>query len=217
MKKIIRLVWLIAFLPAMAFSQEKIEAPVWNVGEKWTFTGEGSIEVVRVDPNGFILNFSKRNCMVETQGCSAIFFEKLTRNRINAVEGEKRKKYVMGLSKILDFPLSTGKQWKAAYSSTEVSRQSGHNYYYDYSELFKILGLEDIQVRAGKFRAIRIEYRRVVTSSSWTFATIGEEIKHQYWYSPEAKYFVKCQYDKDWKKSNKDIFDWELTSFQVKK
>jgi len=217
MKKMVLLALLIVFLPAMVFAQEKVEAPVWNVGDKWNFTGDGSIEVVKVDPDGFILKFSDRICMVETQGCSAILLEKYSRNRINAVEGDKRKKYVMGLSKILDFPLPTGKQWKSAYSSTEVSRQSGHNYYYDYSEIFKVLGLEDIEVRARKFRAIRLEYKRVVTSSSWTFATIGEEIKHQYWYSPEAKYFVKCQYDEDWMKGQKEVFNWELTSFQLKK
>jgi len=216
-KKIILFGLVIAFLPALLFAQEKIGAPVWNVGDKWAFTGDGSIEVVKVDPGGFILNFSDRKCMVEKQGCKTILFEKSTRNRINVVDGDKRKKYVMGLSKILDFPLSIGKEWKSAYSATELSRQSGHNYYYDYSEIFKILGLEDIEVRAGKFKALRLEYKRVVTSSSWTFATIGEEIKHQYWYSPEVKYFVKCKYDKDWMKGNKDIFNWELTFFQLKK
>jgi hypothetical protein len=31
-RKIIFLGWLIAFLPAVVFAQEKIEAPVWNAG-----------------------------------------------------------------------------------------------------------------------------------------------------------------------------------------
>ncbi|MBP1715101.1 MAG: hypothetical protein H6Q42_3304, partial [Deltaproteobacteria bacterium] len=52
MKKTMFLVWLVVFLPVMVFAQEKIEAPVWNIGDKWIFTGDGSIEVVKVDPNG---------------------------------------------------------------------------------------------------------------------------------------------------------------------
>ena len=217
MKKMIFLGWLVVLLPAMAFAQEKIEAPAWNVGDKWAFTGDGSIEVVKADPNGFILKFSDRKCMVETQGCNTILFEKSTRNRINVAEGDKRKKYVMGLSKILDFPLSTGKQWKSAYSSSVVSSWSGHKTNYHYSEIFRVFGWDDVEVRAGKFKALRLEYKRVLTGSSGFGGDIGQEIKNQYWYSPAVKYFVKCQYDKSLVEGNKEIFNWGLTSFQLKK
>jgi hypothetical protein len=215
MKKMVLLALLIVFLPTIVFAQEKVEAPVWNVGDKWNFTGDGSIEVVKADPNGFILKFSDRNCIVETQGFDAIFFEKSTRNRINAVEGDKLKKYTMGLRKILDFPLGIGKQWKYAYSSKEMGEKSLVSH--DFSEIYRVLGWEDIVVQAGKFRALKLEYKRTLTGASTPYANIGEEIINQYWYSPEVKYFVKCQYDKEWMKGSKDIFDWELTSFQLKK
>jgi hypothetical protein len=208
---------LIVFLPALVFAQEKIEAPIWNVGDKWTFTGNGSLEVVKVDQSGYILKFSEGNCIFESQGYNTILFEKSTRNRINAIEGDKRKKYVMGLSKVLDFPLSTGKQWKSAYSSTVIT-QTGNRQTRDYSEIFKVLGWDDVGVRAGQFKALRLEYRRKLTSGSGFFgANVGEEIINQYWYSPGVKYFVKCQYDKDLMKESKEIFDWELASFKLKK
>ena len=105
MKKMVFLAWLIVFLPAMVFAQEKFEAPVWNVGDKWIFTGDGSIEVFKADQSGYNLKFSDRTSSFESQDLNTILFEKSTRNRINAVEGDKRKKYTMGLSKILDFPL----------------------------------------------------------------------------------------------------------------
>jgi hypothetical protein len=214
-KKIIFLGFLLVFLAPMVFAQEKIEAPVWNVGDKWTYTGDGNIEVIKSDPNGYILKFSEGKCIVESQGCKTILFEKATLNRINAVEGDKGKKYVMGLSKILDFPLSAGKQWKTGYSGNEPG--FGHQLSYDFSESYKVLGWEDITVQAGKFKVIGMEYRRKAISSSGTWASIGEEIVNQYWYSPDVKYFVKCKYDKDWMKGKKEIFDWELTSFQLKK
>ena len=97
------------FLPTMVFAQEKIEAPVWNAGDKWTFTNDGNIEVVKADQSGYILKFSEGKCVFESQGCNTILFEKSTLNRINTVEGDKRKKYTMGLKKILNFPYTPGK------------------------------------------------------------------------------------------------------------
>ena len=144
----------IMLLPVMVFAQEKIEAPVWNVGDKWTFTGDGSIEVIKADQNGYILKFSDKKCLFESQGYNTILFEKSTRNRIDAIEGDKRKKYMMGLSKALDFPLSTGKQWKSAYSSTGITHM-GVRQSRDYSEIFKVLGWDDVMVRAGQFKTLR--------------------------------------------------------------
>jgi hypothetical protein len=212
MKRILLLAWLVVFLPEMVPAQEKIEAPVWNVGDKWAFTGDGSIEVMKVDQSGYVLKFSDRNCLFESQGCNTIFLEKSTRNRAHAVEGEKYKKYTMGLRKIFDFPLSNGKQWNYAYSA--IVKGAMQMNYVDYSEHCKVLGWEDTQVRAGRFKALRLEYIRGGTGA---MNIRMEDIKHLYWYSPEVKYFVKCQYDKDWLMGQKEVFNWELTSFDLKK
>ncbi len=218
MKKMVFLAWMIVFLPAMAFAQEKVEAPVWNVGDKWSFTGNGSIEVAKADQSGYILKFSEGICIFERQGFNAILFEKVSLNRVYSVEGDKRKKYIMGLSRTLDFPLIAGKQSKSGYSAIAVSQIAGFGRYLDYSEVFKVIGWEDVEVRQGKFKALRLEYRRKIIGATASMgANLGEEIINQYWYSPDAKYFVKCQYDKDWMKSDKEIFNWELTSFQLKK
>ncbi len=52
MKKMVLLALLIVSLAATAFAQEKVEAPVWNVGDKWSFTGNGSIEVAKAEQGG---------------------------------------------------------------------------------------------------------------------------------------------------------------------
>jgi hypothetical protein len=218
MKRMLFLGLLIVFLPALLFAQEKVEAPVWNVGDKWTFTGDGSIEVVNADQSVYILNFSEGTCIYESQGFNTILFQKTSLNRINTVERDKRVKYTRGYKKLFDFPLTIGKQWKEAYSTKAFYGPSAGRYSMDYSENFSALGWEDVGVRAGKFKALKVEYKRKLTGSSSIFGgNIGEEIKSHYWYSPDVKYFVKCQYDKDWMKGSKEIFDWELTSFQLKK
>jgi hypothetical protein len=44
-----------------------------------------------------------------------------------------------------------------------------------------------------------VEYRRTAVGSSSAFGThAAEEIINHYWYSPDVKYFVKCEYDNDW-------------------
>jgi hypothetical protein len=218
MKKLVFLGCLIVFLPAIGFGQEKVDAPVWNEGDKWTFSGDGSIQVIKADPKGYILKFSEKICIFESQGCGSILFDKSTLNRMNVVNGEKRKKYTLGLRKIFDFPLGIGRDWKYAYSAMAFFGFRKGKFSFDYSEHYSVAGWEEVEVRAGKFKDLRLEYKRVVTGSSsqWS-GGIGDEIKNQYWYSPAVKYFVKCQYDKDWSKENKEVFSWELTSFQLKK
>ena len=214
--------WLILFLPAMLFAQEKIDAPVWNVGDKWAFTGDGTIEVMQVDQNGYVMNFSDSICVLERQGFNKIIFDKSILQRSYSLEGEKRRKYSMGLKNIFNFPFSSGKQWKHAYSAQPIIIKGYKTAQgiptLDYYENFKILGWEDIGVKAGKFRAVRIEFIGGHKEYQMgLFPRPGFEFKNHYWYSPDVKYFVKCQYDKDWMKENKEIFDWELASLKLKK
>jgi len=58
MKKIIFLGWLVLFAPAMVFAQEKVEAPVWNTGDKWIFDRGGPMEVIGCDAQCFSVRFS---------------------------------------------------------------------------------------------------------------------------------------------------------------
>ena len=220
MKKMMILGWLILFLPAMVFAQEKIEAPVWNVGDKWVLNGGGTIEVLKVEQNDFVVKFSDNLCILESQGFRTIIFEKSTLNRLYTLAGDERKKYKMGLKKILNFPLGTGKEWKGAYSTNPLfGFGKMRRYVEDYSESYTVQGWEDVEVRAGKFKALRLEYKRLTTDCTHPMRIgIGMEVKNQYWYSPAVKYFVKCQYDKALtEQSPKELFNWELTSFQLKK
>jgi hypothetical protein len=86
----------------------------------------------------------------------------------------------MGLKNIFNFPFSTGKQWKHAYSAqpiiTRAYMTSQGIPTLDYYENIKILGWEDIGDKAGKFRGLRIEF------------VSGH--KEYYLNSPDVKYFM---------------------------
>ena len=211
MKKIIFLGLLIAFLPAMVFAQEKIEAPVWNIGDKWIFT-QGNIEVVGADQNAYTVNFSKDTCIIENMVFEKMVFEKSTLNRIYILKREKRIKYTGARRRILNFPLYPGKQWQDTSLQKILTGPRAGTSTLDLAETFRILGWEDVQVQAGKYKVIKLEYKeKNITSGSLSY---GAEGWIRYWYSPNVKYFVKCQYEKG---LFEGVTDWELTSFQFKR
>ncbi len=217
MKKMAFLGCLILFLAPTVFAQEKVETPVWNAGDKWVFTNNGTIEVLSVDQNAYVVKFSDDICVIERQGFNTIIFEKATLQRIYSLEGEERNKYARGARNMLNFPLIPGKQWENAYNARPVISTLRHLSSLDYYEKFRILGWDDITIKGGKFKALKMENIRGHKSGGtpWVPSVEG---KNLYWYSPDVKYFVKCEYDPAQVRYYKgEVFNWELTSFQLKK
>ena len=199
------------FRLSVATAKEKVDAPVWNVGDRWIFSNGGIIEVMDVNQNSYVLRFSDDICIVESRKFNAIVFDKSTLHRIYGFNGDKRKKYTNNLKKIFDFPLSPGKQWRddEIYETSLISSFSMLGDL-DWYQIFKVLAWEDVEVQAAKFRAIKLEVSTGHPPDElWS--------KSLYWYSPEVKYFVKCQYDPDAEATFKEIVSWELSSFKVKK
>ena len=206
--------WGLLFLcfPALLFAQEKVDAPVWNVGDKWIFSNKGTIEVINADQNSYVLKFSDDITIDQRWGVNTIVFKKDTLYRIYFLEGDKRNKYTMSKRRIFNFPLSPGKQWKDVFTATPVVNPRYGDL--DYDESFRVLGWEDIEVQAGKFKAIKLE---VTTGHDAQKGASAFESVTEYWYSPEIKYFVKCQYDPFTESIFPQIVSWELTDFKVKK
>jgi len=219
MRKLVYLGWLIVFLPAMVFAQEKIETPVWNVGHKWVFDREGPMEVTGRDARHYAVQFSGGILPKDASGIA--LFERSTLNVKYMLEGDQRKEYRGFRKKILNFPLTLGKQWKDVIQRDEPADAGSAAHAVEYRETFRVLGWEEVKVRAGKFKALKLEYRVDIYATS----TIGwrpeSESKSWYWYSPGVKNFVKCQYEKGYKESfslGKGYREnWELVSYELKK
>jgi hypothetical protein len=145
-------------------------------------------------------------------GFETIIFEKATLNRIYTVKEDKRERYAQARRRILNFPLSLGKQWQDIFSAKVLTGAYAGIVGHGYSESFTVLGWEDVEVQAKKIKAIKMEYKQRITTPGTI--SYGADAWIRYWYSPDAKYFVKCQYDKVFFIG---VEDWELVSFNLKK
>jgi len=210
MKKVIFLGCIVVFLPAMVFAQEKIEAPVWNVGDKWVFDREGPMEVTGRYARCYSVKFSGGIFPKDASGIA--LFERSTLNVKYMLEGDQRKKYEGLREKIFNFPLTIGKQWKDVHQRERIVWHQPA--IHDLHETFEVLGWEDVEVRAGKFRALKLEYKIKITKPGTS--PLFYESRGWYWYSPEVRNFVKCQYEKGYDEMG-GREDWELVSYELRK
>jgi len=223
MRKMIFLGWLALFLAPAVCAQEKVEGPVWNVGDKWVFEREGPMEVTGRDAQCYAVQFSGGIFRKDASGIA--LFERSTLNVKYMLEGDQRKEYRGFRRKILNFPLTLGKQWKDLYQHDELARGavdwgSGGVLVIEFQETFRVLGWEEVEVRAGKFKAIKLGYKIQTSRRGGVgWISLGES-KAWYWYSPEVKNFVKCQYEKGYAEGTGDSGargDWELVSYELTK
>jgi hypothetical protein len=197
MKKMVLLMLLAVFIPAIVCGQDKIQSPVWNMGDKWSLTGDVTITVVNVDEKTYAVKY------LTAGGESILICEKSSLNRLYSMEKDKRIPYEGRNKRLFNFPLEIGKGWKDKFTSKGAIKV------YTYFETFTVLGWEEVVVQAGKFKAVKIEYKQANADEP------AKEGRLWYWYSPDVKYMIKCQYEKGdyWDA----LYDWELTSYQLKK
>ena len=217
MGKLVYLGWLIVFLPATAVAQEKIETPLWNVGHKWVFDREGPMEVTGRDAQYYAIKFSEGIFPKDASGIA--LFERSNLNVRYILEGDQRKEYKGFRKKVLNFPLTMGKEWKDLIQRDEL--RPGGVTAFEYHETLRVLGWEEVEVRAGKFKAVKLEHK---VTPSWREGIgwiNGTESNALYWYSPEVKNFVKCQYEKGYNEALSEgkgsRGNWELVSYELKK
>jgi len=201
MKKMILLSFLVLSIPIILYGQDKVEAPVWNAGDKWTIS-DLVVTVVNADQETYTVKY------LTSQGEVAFICDKSSLNRLYYMAKDKRIKYEGRNKRLFNFPLDIGKTWKDQYITKSVGLGSQEM---TYLETFTVLGWEEVEVQAGKFKALKLEYKHETVGQA---AGRPKEGKAWYWYSPDVKYMVKYQCEKSdyWD----TISDWEVTSFKLK-
>ena len=202
MKKIILLSFLVLFIPAMVCAQDRVNAPIWNVGDRWNLTDDVIISVSNADENSYAVKYFTAG------GESILIYDKSSFNRLYIMDKDKRTKYEGRNKRLYNFPLDIGKTWKDQYTTKSTALGSQEM---TYLETFTVIGWEEIVVQAGKFKALKLEYKQETVGQT---AGRPKEGKAWYWYSPDVKCMVKYQCEKSdyWDA----IYDWELASSKLK-
>lgn len=177
MKKVILLSLVGCFFASVAWAQEKVEAPVWNVGDKWTYKdatgGTFTNEVVEVKEDLFIVKRGEFQDLVA--------YDRKTMNMIYMIDASGRQiKSTSVLRKLWNFPIIIGKKWTDITTSPPLGGTGDVNFLHE----FRVEGVEEVTTPAGTFKAYRIHYKQKNLSS-------GRDGWIRFWYSTEVKTWVK--------------------------
>jgi hypothetical protein len=204
MKKIIILGFLFLFLASQTWSQEKCEAPVWKVGDKWTHkdtTGATyTTEVLDVKEDVFIVKNEATK--------SVVGIDKKTMNLKFFIGPDGKKVKATGvLRKFNDFPLFVGKKWTDGFT---VESRRGMQQELNIMCDFKVEDIVEVKIPAGTFKAY------VIYLKQGTQVYGGRYGWARHWYSPEVKAWIKREYEKSdyWVESR--MQDAELISYELK-
>jgi hypothetical protein len=182
MKKMILLSFLVLFIPVILYGQDKVEAPVWSVGNKWTWKrADGATlnsQVVDVKEDLYVLKMGRDPDLYG--------YDKKTMNVKSLIkEGGGQFKFDIAWRKVLDFPMFVGKKWTDTTYSKQAQRLTGKRQTeVTYINEFNVEGFEDITTLAGTFKCYKIRLKQTnmsVSQSGWV----------HYWYSPEVKIWIK--------------------------
>jgi hypothetical protein len=182
MKKMILLSFLVLFIPVILHGQDKVEAPVWSVGDKWTWKrADGAklnSQVIDVREDLYVLKMGKDPDLYG--------YDKKTMNvTLLMKEGGGQLKFDIHWRKVLDFPMFVGKKWTdTTYGkpAQDLGRKSATEV--TYINEFNIEGFENIPTPAGTFKCYKIQLKQKNMSASksgWV----------HYWYSPDVKIWIK--------------------------
>jgi len=182
MKQLMILSCLILFLTQMVWAQEKIEAPAWNIGDKWTYKRtDGATftnEIVEIKEDLYIMKAS---------GVRDLYaYDKKTINLKYLIEENGRRiRSTSTARNLFDFPIFIGKKWKDTTTGIPARGQTEVTFVND----FKIEGTEEITTPAGTFKAYKIHYKQInmsMKNDGWAL----------FWYTPNAKTWIKREFEK---------------------
>jgi len=205
MKKMILLGWVVLMLAPVAWAQDKLEAPVWNVGDKWILRETNgrtlTSEVVDGKDDLFIVK------TLSSGGVSSLFaYDKKTINIKFTITQDGRKTiHTDNDRKLFDFPIFVGKKW----TDTNFIKPGKGGEYVEtrFVSEFKIEGIEEVITPAGTFKAYKILY-------SLTHSSSHKSGRMHYWYSPDVKWYIKKELEKSpfWPDNalNRELISYEL-------
>ncbi len=213
MKKVAILGCLIPFLVSMAWAQEKAESPIWKVGDKWVIKSDSGIETtmecVGDEKDLFVVN--RNVSQGQRKGKWTLYYDKKDLTCVKVTrDGKENKEERDRMKKGFNFPLFSGKKWSDRSSFYNPAYNMDHDVLTEYS----VIGVEDVEVPAGKFKAFKVMVQITMTELSGPRRQFGGAF--YYWWAPEAKAIIKYETDGSNFFQRADFKKYELVSFELK-
>jgi len=175
-----------------------VNAPTWKIGDKWKheLRRPGQVTVTERE-------FVRRGFFV---GIPAYVLESGTEESLYSMDSlsllarRRDNKYTYRVSnneQRISWPLRPQKEWQLSFTRQDVEIGTTRTV----KQLVRATGIEDVTVKAGRFRAVKME----------TYGYNSGRLAAEYWYSPEVKWFVRSRI------SYRDfgLVDEELVSYRV--
>jgi hypothetical protein len=184
---------------------DRIESPVLNVGDSWKFRNEYDKEweykVAKVEGDLYI---------IEGPDEGELFaYDKSTMDIKFQIDKEGKAIQIIHPTDLyFDYPLYVGKKWEQMYTLLPIHiKKPGVFPYSTILREYKCVSIEDVKVKAGTFKALKIKYKS-------TNITRGASGDGWIWYSPEMKRHIKAVFEGSYFAGM--VSDYELASFKLK-
>lgn len=175
--------------PAAAQGEKPVAKPDVKVGDRWVYRRTDR----RVKPPTFV--YEARVTFVDSRAIHTVLERQGIRKESDATFTPEWNSIVsidegvIELEKgMLQFPLVVGRSYEAAW---EIRRPRVGSFHVRHERKVKVIGWEDIEVPAGKFRALKIQadghFRRLDRP-------VADEARNTIWYSPQVRRWVKSRY-----------------------
>jgi hypothetical protein len=191
----------------MTLAQDKWEAPTWNIGERWKYRADNGMEwineIIAEERDVYISKYVIPQG--DRKGEWVQHYKKGSMNVVKVLkDGQEEKEQRDRVKKAYDFPLHLGKKWDYSYSVFTATRK------FDALTALKVVRVEEVEVLAGKFKAIKVELTQSISGSTLRSGTA------YFWYSPEVKAFIKLEFvPSDFWRTN-EYNKYELVSYEHK-
>ena len=206
MKKVVILGCLILFSVPAIWAQEKAEPPVWKVGDKWTYKTDTGIEVTNET-----VGDEKDLFIIARSDKVTLYYDKKDMSCVKAIrDGKEDKEERDRVRKNYNFPLVSGKKWTSRYSFYNPAYRMDNDILAEYS----VVGVEDVEVPAGKFKAFKVMVKLNITELRPPQRQLFGAF--YYWWAPDVRGLIKYETDKSdiWERAK--FRKYELVSFDLK-
>lgn len=190
-------------------SGETVLKPEVRVGDSWTYNFVDYLTNRKVATIEDVVTFigSDFLLVVSTDEANQRELDSHWTSEWGLVPGAQRA-YKPPL-RFFNFPLKIGDSFETVY---EVLARKGNSARYNVKATVKVTGWEEIEVPAGKFRALRIESNGTIVRLDMVASARN---RHVIWYVPEIERWVKWTTESDNPPEN-TINGYELVKFRLK-